>query len=399
MEQKWLCGLRQQYFYRALAALLLLLLAQGIAAAASGPHYLITNDDVAPFFTSGISFFTVGAGGSLVLKEQVQTEGSGIGGGYFGLNRIVVLNDSAGSCAYASNATTGNITGVSIDALQPGGSTFGSSSDTGISNGIGLAINAQYLYASFSDSSNIGTFQVQPGCALSFVNDVTVTGLQGGVVTGMAIHGSLMIATYGDGSIESFNISSGPPVSNGDKQNSTAYNRSQGATYPNAIDISKDGRFAIFGDTSTSDSIEVSDISSGKLAPTVVFNLGTSINSSNILLSPDETLLYIANTQGDVITAAFFDQSTGKISRGCTSNRIKGYSVQWSYLASMGTASQTGTGDVLYVAEFSGQSSIAMIRVVSSDGKCALTELPNSPVADPESAGLLSITSFPPRSF
>lgn len=389
--------LLSRYFH--LLLFIPLLLAHGVATAASGPHYLITNDDVAPFFTSGISFFTVGASGSLTLKEQVQTEGSGIAGGYFGMNRLVVLNDRAGSCAYASNATTGNITGVSIDTLQTGGTAFGSSSDTGVSNGIGLAINSQYLYASFSDSGNIATFQLQSGCSLSFVNDVTASGLQGGVVTGMAIHGNLMIATYGDGSIESFNISSGPPVSNGDKQNSTAYNRSQGATYPNAIDISKDGRFAIFGDTSTSDSIEVSDITSGKLAPTVVFNLGTAINSSNIMLSPDESLLYIANTQGDVVTAAFFDKSTGKISRGCTSNRIKGYSVQWSYLASMATASQAGTGDFLYVAEFSGQSSIAMIRVVSSDGKCALTELPNSPVADPESAGLLSITSYPPRSF
>lgn len=391
--------LQRWCFQRALGALLSLLLAHGVAAAASSSHFVITNDDVAPFFTSGITFFTVEAGGALAFKEQVQTEGSGIGGGYFGLNRVVVLDNGAGSCAYASNATTGNITGVSIDTLQLGGSAFGSSSDTGISNGIGLAINNQYLYASFSDSSNIGTFQVQPGCSISFVNDVTVNGLQGGIVTGVAIHGNLMIATYGDGSMESFNISSGPPVSNGDKQNSTAYTRSQGATYANGIDITKDGHFAIFGDTSTSDNIEVSDISSGKLTPTVVFSLGRAINSSNIMLSPDETLLYIANTQGDSVTAAFFDKNTGKLSRGCTSNRIKGYSVQWSYLASMATASQTGTGDVLYVAEFSGQSAIALIQVTSSGGKCALTEMANSPVADPESAGLLSIVSFPPRSF
>ena len=68
----------------------------------------------------------------------------------------------------------------------------------------------------------------------------------------MAIHGNIMIATYTDGSIESFNISSGTPVSNGDEQYSTATLNSQDATYPNSIDITSDGHYAIFGDTSTS---------------------------------------------------------------------------------------------------------------------------------------------------
>ncbi len=185
----------------------------------------------------------------------------------------------------------------------------GSSGDTGLSNGVGLALNAQYLYASFTDSSTIGTFQIEPSCGLSFVGDVTVGGLQGGIIDGMAVHGDMLVATYGDGSIESFSLASVMPVSNGDKQNSTGSRG--GNSYPSAVDITQDGRFALFGDTSTSTMIEVSDISSGKLSPTVVYQSPTSINSSNIMLSPDETLLYISNTQGDRITAAFFDSESG----------------------------------------------------------------------------------------
>ena len=49
----------------------------------------------------------------------------------------------------------------------------------------------------------------------------------------------------------------------------------------------------------------------------------------------------------------------------------------------------------MYVAEFGAPSSIAMIEVQSAGGKCALKELPNSPVADPNSSGLLSIGVFP----
>ena len=368
-------------------------------AAAGGPHYVVANDDVVPFFVSGVSFYAVGSDGSLTLQQQVQTGGSGIGGGYFTANRVAVLNNGSAQCVYASEATAGDILGINVNTLQIGGSATGSISDTGTTNGIGLAVNAQYLYASFTDSGTIGTFQVQPGCSLTFVNDVSAIGLQGGIVTAMAIHGSMMIVTYNDGSIESFSIAAGTPVSNGDRQNSSAYLKSQGTTYPNGIDITQDGHYAIFGDTAMSTVIEVSDISSGRLTTTVRYSLGNVISSSNIMLSPDETLLYISNTQGDRITAAFFDRSTGKVSRGCTSARLRNYGSNFSYLASLGTETTTGTGQVLYVAEFGATSAIAMINVTSSGGTCTLAETSNSPVADPNSSGLLSIATFPPRSF
>jgi 6-phosphogluconolactonase (cycloisomerase 2 family) len=384
---------------RGAALLLWICAASGFAAGASGPQYVVTNDDVAPFFPSGVSFYTVGAGGLLTLKEQVSTGGSGIGGGYFAANRVTVLDNGSTQCVFASDASTGDIVGISVSTLELAGSASGSPTDTGTTNGIGLAMNTQYLYASFTDSSTIGTFQVQPGCSLSFVNDVTVSGLQGGIISAMAIHGNMLIATYNDGSIESFNISSGTPVSNGDEQNTVGYLKSQGASYPNGIDITKDGHFAIFGDTATSTSIEVSDISSGQLTKTTLYNLGSTINSSNLMLSPDETLLYISNTQGDRITAAFFDASTGKLSAGCTSGKLKSYGTSWSYVASLGFETTTGTGGVLYVAEFGAASSIGMIQVTSAGGVCTLTELPSSPVADPNSAGLLSIATFPPRGF
>ncbi len=130
----------------------------------------------------------------------------------------------------------------------------------------------------------------------------------------MAVHGNILIATYTDGSIESFDISAGTPSSHGDKQYSTATLNSQDATYPNSIDITSDGHYAIFGDTSTSEVVEVSDISSGKLSKTVLHKTVASISSSNIMLSPDETLLYVVNTQGDSVRALFFDKTTGKLS-------------------------------------------------------------------------------------
>jgi 6-phosphogluconolactonase (cycloisomerase 2 family) len=333
----------------------------------------------------------------LTMKGRVKTSGMGIAGGYFALNRVNILDNGKSECVYASDAATGDITGIVVPTLKVAGSAKGSSTDGGTSNGVGLAVNSHYLYASFTDSNTIGTFRVKPGCKLKFVSDVNVGGLQGGVIDGMVIHGKMMVVTYGDGSIESFHISAGTPVSNGDKQNSTG--SGQGNSYPSGIDITRDGHYAIFGDVSTSTLIEVSDISSGKLTKTVVFKLGNAISSSNIMLSPDETLLYVSNTQDATITAAFFDKNTGKISKGCISGILNGYVMNWSYLGALALEKATGTGGVVYVAEYGAPSSIGMINVKSVGGKCSLKESSKSPVADPNSPGLLSIGTFPPRSF
>jgi len=369
----------------------------GFAVGADQPHYVVTNDDVPPSLATSVTFYTVATDGQLTLKTKILTGQGGIAGGYFAANRVNVLDSGDAECVYASNAQTGEIQGISVKTLKIDGHANGSKKDTGASNGVGLAMNAQYLYASFTDSSNIGTFQVLPGCKLKFVSDITVVGLQAGIVDGMVIHGDMMVVTYGDGSIESFNISAGVPVSNGDKQNSTGSRT--GNTYPSGIDITQDGHYAIFGDTSPFTIVEVSDIASGKLTPTVVYRLGNAINSSNILLSPDETLLYMSNNQSAKITAAFFDKTTGKLSKGCVSRALKGFVTNWSYTASLAFQQTTGTGGMVYVAEYGGVSSIGEIEVTSSGGKCTLTESSKSPIADPNSPGLLSIGAFPPRPF
>jgi 6-phosphogluconolactonase (cycloisomerase 2 family) len=368
-----------------------------VAFGAGKPHYLVTNDDVPPELISTISFYTVGANGSLTMKTKVLVGEGGIGGGYFAANRVTVLDSGNAKCVYASVAAAGDIVGIDVATLKIAGHANGSKQDTGASNGIGLAMNSKYIYASFTDFSTIGTFEVQPGCKLSFVGDITVAGLQGGVVDGMVIHGDIMVVTYGDGSIQSFNIAAGVPVSNGDEQNSTGSSR--GNTYPSGVDITQDGHYAIFGDTSPFTVVEVSDISSGKLTPTVFYRLGNAKNSSNILLSPDESLLYISNNQSGNITAAFFDKSTGKVSRGCVSRPLKGFVTDWSYTASLALEEITGTGGMIYVAEFGAPSSIGEVEVKSASGKCTLTESSKSPIADPNSPGLLSIGAFPPRPF
>jgi hypothetical protein len=369
------------------------LLMNGLAAAQA--RYVVANDD------PGVSVYTVASNGVLTLKQQIRLAKPGVGnvGGFFGANRLRALDSGNQQCIFASVAFTGEIVGIPVSTLEANEGVYGSPTDNGASNGIGLAVNSRYLYASFADSNTIGTFVLEAGCDLEFVNDTAVSGLAGGAINGMAIHGNIMITTFTDGSIESFDISAGTPVPNDDEKYSTAALNSLDATYPNAVDITRDGHYAIFGDTSSSMVVEVSDLSSGKLTPTRVYNSSENISSSDVILSPDESVLYVVNTQGARITALLFDKETGRLTWGCSSGPIRGQSSQWSYLGGAGLISQTGSGGGVYVAEFGDPSGLAMVTLDSSaTGRCSLRENVQSPFVVP-SQGLLSVGTFPPRTF
>jgi hypothetical protein len=360
------------------------------------PSYLITNDDLPPQTPTSGTFFTITANGTPQNPTKVSLGGAGEAGGYFNGNRVSIFSNTTEACAYLSLAGSGEIGGVDINTEQDIGNFAAEDTDSGTNNGIGLANNGTYLYASFSTSETLATFSMLPGCGLSFLGDIALVGLNAGNVSGMAVHGNMMVVTYGDGSIESFNLSAGIPVSNGDLQDATGYATSR---FPAGVDITQDGHFAVFGDQSTTTTVEVSDISSGKLAKTKLYNVGNAGNAASVFLSPDETLLYIANTSVGRVTAAFFNATTGDVYPGCTSATLKGFDTNWVFLSSPVTELNTGTGSVLYLAEFGGSSGVAVVDVASNAGKCTLTEAKGSPVNDPDSTALLSIGVYPPRQF
>ncbi len=368
------------------------------------PIYVLTNDD--GLLHTYSSFYT--AGGSLgaptlTYLRSVNTQGTGIGGGFFGTPRLAMLPSSSAQCVYVSDANSGDIAAINIQSQQLVGNFLGSSNDNGTSNGIGIVMNQNYLYAGYTLSNTIATFSVGAGCQLSFMGDITVTPLNGGWIDGMALNGNILVVTYIDGSIQSFNTSNGIPISNNDEQYTAGY--AAGPYFANGVDITQDGHFAIFGDTATTTVVEVSDLSSGKLAPTIMYvipqqpsnTIGPAISSSTVRLSPDESLLYIGNSQLPYVTAAFFNKTTGKVSAGCTSPVLNLFYNPWSYIGSLATRDTTGTGNVLYAAEFG--SYIGILNVSSTGTSCTLTESPSSPVSDNLSPGLISIQVFPPRPF
>ncbi len=370
----WL--LRARWLFGIGATALFIFGATYLARAQSGTEYIVTNDDLAPQLLSTITVFKVSPSGKISQQGKIEI-GLGIQGGYFAAPRILATNVGGTDCVFASAAYFSEITAVAIDTQEVVGNFAGSASDSGFSNGVGLALNQAYLYAGYSTSSTIGTFAVGPGCSLTFIGDVTAAGVNGGTPDGIAVHGNLLIVTYEDGSMESFNVASGLPISNGDLQLSTGYATDN---LPDGVQITADGHYAIFGDDSTTTTVEVSDISSGSLTPTIVYNVGTASNSNNVLLSPDESLLYIANEASGQVTAAFFNAATGVVSPGCNSATLKRFDNTWVYAAGLGTAANTGTGRQVYVAEYGAPSSIGVVDVQSNGAQCTLSEDTHSPV-------------------
>jgi hypothetical protein len=383
-----------------------LVLGRAASAASSVGSFLVTNNDATqsvlpPDALNGntATFYTIGPNGAISDRTVIATGGLGEGGGSFSASRIAIVPQSSDVCVFVSNANNPNIAAISAASRSLLATYLASPTDSGSANGIGLAANATTLYASFSTSSTIATFAIQSGCSLSFVGDIPAVGLNGGLVGGMAVHGNTLVTTYGDGSIESFNISSGVPVPNGDAQNSTG---SAVDHLPNGVDITADGHYAIFGDASTVTTLEVSDISSGKLAPTVAYDLGNSWNSGNLRLSPDESLIFVTNNSGGEITAARFDKASGKISPGCTSAPLSGFYTNWGYAGAAALQLPTALGGLIYVPEFglNGYSSIGIVQLTSTGTACTLTEVPGSPIVDnTDPSFMLSIGTYPVRPF
>jgi 6-phosphogluconolactonase (cycloisomerase 2 family) len=371
-------------------ACLALLVSAGepVASAASSPAigYLITNNDNGPGIANNATFYTIAANGTLSNPTVVTLSGEGAGGGYFTADRALVQNGST-PCVFLSEGSTNTIAGVEALTQTVVGDYAGSAVDNGSDNGIGLAMNSSYLYANFSTSGTIATFAVEPGCQLQFITDISPSGLNGGTATGMAVYGNLLVVTYGDGSIESFDVSAGTPVSNGDEQNATGYSSDD---FPAGVVITPDGNWAIFGDNASGSAVEVSNISSGQLTPTVVYDLPKGFNSNNVTLSPSGTLLYVVNNTSGQVSAAFFNTTTGTVSPGCTSALLKGFDSTFAFASELVTQPPPSTGSVLYVAEVGHPSAIGIVNVTATATTCKLTEAAGSPVID-ASNNLLSL--------
>jgi hypothetical protein len=292
------------------------------------------------------------------------------------------------------NSGTPDVAAISVSKRKLVGQFAASPADQVQTSGMGLASNTSYVFAEFSYSQTLGAYKRSPQCQLQYLGSVPASGLGGGPIINMKAHQNILLVAFFDGSIESFDVSSGIPVPNGDLQYSTAYTKL--GKGPSALDISSDGHYAIFGDAG--DTVEVSDLSSGKLTAPVIYSpVGTGSIIGGLALSADQTLLYLTDFSNGRVNAAFFDKTTGGVTAGCTSPTLRGFNHLFSFLASVLPAFPSGTGNFLYTAD--PDKRISALRVSESGNTCSLAGSANEPTLDLQTDTLESIGVFPPRTF
>lgn len=377
-----------KFLVKLFSTMAIAVLVTGMAGAATAPHYLITNNDNSQGNTAG--FYTI-SGGSLLPSKLIATGGTGNDGiGNVATKRVSILKNSTQSCAFISNADSGDISGIDINTLTLTGTFKGASGDNGSTAGIGIVSNGTYLYANFTASKNLGAFLIGSGCTLTFLGDTPAVGLTSGTMLDMAANSSILVASFNDGSIGSFNVSQGMAVSNNDLQYPSGHSQGYSAA---GVDLSRDGHFAVFGAAGNTAAADVSDVSSGALAATQFYaNLGPGGGVASILLSPNNALLYFGEFSSQRVAAAFFDAATGTLTPGCSDAENRADDV-----AGLALGSTAGSGGVLYDAEI--ENLVGIFRVTVSGSTCALAESPNSPVLIRNTITLESIGAYPPRSF
>ena len=199
--------------------------------------YLITNDDDSNT-NSYDEFFHARWNPNRpdpAFSTEVNTGGLGLGGGFFPLPRLALPVDGSSPCAYASNAGTGDLAGLNIQTKAITGNFTARATMPVTRTVFGLAVNDNYLYVGYR-RVRIPSARFLYFCQLSFLGDTPAAGLNRGSVSGMASHGQILVITYADGSSSRSMFSNGIPVSNGDEQNSTAFNRNS-THFPEGVDI------------------------------------------------------------------------------------------------------------------------------------------------------------------
>jgi len=366
--------------------------------------YVITNDDT--FTGNSATIYSIGKNGMLTLVTSIATGGSGMGGGDFASGRVSVLRSKTQNCAYIGDAwgmnstRPGAVAAINMDTLTLVRRFLGFPLDSGAFVGVGLAESrhGKYLFAAFTESSTLATYKQLAGCKLKRVSEITAIGASRGAIDGMKVtpDSKTVVVGYEDGSVGSYHIN----------PNTGALNLISMELIPDGanaagVDITSDGKWALFGAVSSGSEVEVAAIKPDGSLGTIIgyMGVGTGSNSNNVWLSPDETLLYISNNVSGQISAAPFNKKTGVIdtAHSCTSAKLSGWHSTWKYLGAV-VGGPTGTGSPLYTAEF-GPNQPSGIAIVNVKRPCSLIEATGSPVSDPNSTGLLTIGEDPPRPF
>jgi hypothetical protein len=373
-----------------LAALFVIALSPTLFA--QGGYYAVTNNDP-PSAANSATILQLHHQGLEILKT-VQTGAEGNGGGAFALPRIVLATNNGTTCAFVGDAGSSDVAAFQLPSLAKAGNyTDPKGSSTGFGNSLGLASRGDLVFVAYGVTANIGVFQISGGCKLTLLGTYNTAGS----VAGLRVtpDGKTLVVGYGYGanSVDSFSLSS-----KGVLKENGPYPALNG---PAGVDITSDSKYAIFGDaTAGTTQLEVFPIqSNGTLGSEASFggdgSLGSGQDSSSVWISPNGKFVYVSNNLSKQVTSVGFSES--QLSMSYVGITTLNDSSQVISIGGLTTASPTGNGGGIYVAEFSSPDGLVGLLQINADG--TTIEAPGSPFSNGQSSSLLSVAAYPIRTF
>ena len=303
---------------------LALLLSLGVLVALlsteSFGQYVVTDDDPAGAPNSS-TIYKINSNGTLTQVKVLQTGGTGLGGGFFAEHGTTVTQNA--TCLFVVDAGSDDIAAFRASSFTRVGNFSNaalsfSASDAGGS--IALTPNGKYLYGGYSGSGNVGEWKVNSDCSLTFIGTYTPGGIQDEYSDILPTpDGKYLIIPQIDS--ESAELAAINPIT-GSLTDTSNVNwvsiNSKCQTYgcfPTGIDVTKDGKVAIFGDAAAAGppSLLTASISGGAFSNPKEWDMTNSCSVGNL---NNPRLSYDAYGTGNGLLYASGGYGTSGISSG-----------------------------------------------------------------------------------
>jgi hypothetical protein len=298
----------------------------------------------------------------------------------FGLDvgRVPTLSDIAAFSKASGYQKVGNYSNSALSEADASGS-------------LALTPNGKFLYASYSETGNIGAWAVNSDCSLSLTG-IYSPGAAGAAALKVTPNGAFLVASYGSAELFSINSSDGTLTDIG----SLSFSKACPLCGPvRGVDFTRDSKTAVFANTWVSESEVYVPVALSAVISRTGFKQvrAWSLKNSEMLAINNIPLFSAAGFSGSgnlyfgVYGGASFP---GVLTANFTENPLN---IQVTHATIIDPTIYVGSiaaiGNIMVVAEFPNQIGVFSIN---QDG--SLTELSTTVINNSET-GLFSLSAFP----
>lgn len=247
----------------------------------AGTSYVIATDNN-PSANSAFVYALNTANGDLTLLKELQTGGQGLGGG--SIDNITQAVTQTAACFFAMDTGSSDIAAFSkaTGYRKVGNYSNSALNSEYVGGSIAVTPNGKWLYGAYSGSQNVGAWQVNSDCSLTFVAAyVPSVGTDLYSTLGVTPNGLALIVPAPDyEAAEAFKINANGTLSDiGFVSWTSNPTCASVACFPSAIDITKDGKVVVFGDSNLgTPAVLTANLTSKGLTNPQVWSLPNSVN-------------------------------------------------------------------------------------------------------------------------